>query len=206
MRFPLISHLNRVRSGYEFIFPLYLNPWNRLNGKLMILIPLFTVFNNRGPSTYTPCGRSLFTWSFNLRYQADTAKNKMDRCPRSEKNSLPYQSLCHPLRRYCIFNVSMETKQSGNNQPQKLQIRMLKLLLLFELRKPRDRPFNFDWLPSVISTSVSKALDFNITMKRWIIDEFWIIFINIKIKKRWARSIVRNYDELFFRSQQEVLP
>ena len=103
LRFPLISHLNRVRSGYEFIFPLYLNPWNRLNGKLMILIPLFTVFHNRGPSTYTPCGRSLFTWSFNLRYQADTAKNKMDRCPRSEKNSLPYQPLCHPLRRYCIF-------------------------------------------------------------------------------------------------------
>ena len=65
-----------------------------------------------------------------------------------------------------FFNVSMETKQSGNNQPQKLQIRMLKLLLLFELRKLRDRPFNFDWLPSVISTSVSKALDFNITMKR----------------------------------------
>ena len=105
-----------------------------------------------------------------------------------------------------FFNVSMETKQSGNNQPQKLQIRMLKLLLLFELRKLRDRPFNFDWLPSVISTSVSKALDFNITMKRWIIDEFWNIIINIKIKKRWARSIVRNYDELFFRSQQEVLP
>ena len=105
-----------------------------------------------------------------------------------------------------FFNVSMETKQSGNNQPQKLQIRMLKLLLLFELRKPRDRPFNFDWLPSVISTSVSKALDFNITMKRWIIDEFWNIIINIKIKKRWARSIVRNYVELFFRSQQEVLP
>ena len=65
-----------------------------------------------------------------------------------------------------FFNVSMETKQSGNNQPQKLQIRMLKLLLLFELRKPRVRPFNFDWLPSVISTSVSKGLDFNITMKR----------------------------------------
>ena len=105
-----------------------------------------------------------------------------------------------------FFNVSMETKQSGNNQPQKLQIRMLKLLFLFELRKLRDRPFNFDWLPSVISTSVSKALDFNITMKRWIIDEFWNIIINIKIKKRWARSIVRNYDELFFRSQQEVLP
>ena len=102
-----------------------------------------------------------------------------------------------------FFNVSMETKQSGNNQPQKLQIRMLKLLLLFELRKPRDRPFNFDWLPSVISTSVSRALDFNITMKRWIIDEFWNIIINIKIKKRWARSIVRNYDELFFEASKK---